>query len=243
MPRAGSMWAFNITRELLRADGALVVPEEPPQNDPDMILFGNHIETFGSPQHVAVLKTHTPLDEVPAFRRAIVPQRDLRDALVSIMRFTRIDFVSAVNMTAAAAQLTLSNQAFGAERALPIEYTDIAVQPAAVIVRIADFLELEIADATVDKLVDSYSKEKIKKRMSTVEKRTEKRIKRGKAGRNEVVTLDDGSYRIYDTKTGFQSGHISDYEDGGWRELFDSEQQTLIERELNPWLEKLGYPI
>ena len=53
----------------------------------------------------------------------------------------------------------------------------------------------------------------------------------------------DGSVRGFDLTTGFQRGHISNYNDGDWRVLLTPEQKKKMNDRLGPWLLENGYPV
>lgn len=59
--------------------------------------------------------------------------------------------------------------------------------------------------------------------------------------REGMVIAKSGQIRAFDAETGFQSRHISDYRDGGWRKAFDTAQKARLETALGPWLAANGY--
>ena len=86
VPRTGSMWTFNITRELVRAAGFGVVPDLVPNNDEEMVRIGGERVDAPASREVAVLKIHVRMRPDTPLSLFIVPRRDLRDSRVSSPR-------------------------------------------------------------------------------------------------------------------------------------------------------------
>ena len=92
-PRTGSMWLFNVTREIFRIAGRQVEPEVTPQSDEKMIQQATQF-AFSSqdPTKVWVLKVHTILKPDLPRSKVITTHRDLRDVLVSFKEFMKTSF-------------------------------------------------------------------------------------------------------------------------------------------------------
>src|SRR5438309_1200344 len=91
VPRTGSMWTFNVVRDLVRSTGRAVQPEIVPHADEEMEAIGT--AGLGDPgEAVYVLKVHTRVPADMARSCYVVTRRDLRDSVVSFMRFTKTDF-------------------------------------------------------------------------------------------------------------------------------------------------------
>jgi hypothetical protein len=51
----------------------------------------------------------------------------------------------------------------------------------------------------------------------------------------------DGTTRIWDPITGFQSGHVSDYRPGDWRLLLTGDEKKRLDQTIGDWLTCHGY--
>ena len=196
------------------------------------------------PRRTWVLKVHQPIPPDLERSRILVTRRDLRDALVSYMRFVRCDFPRAFEMIAAAPEFYDAYDQARSERVLQLDYGEIADAPATAAGRIADFLELHVEPAALQRLVERFSKAGVRRLVQSTERALERRQRAGEEiSRDEVVVAVDGSVRAFDRGTGFQSGHVSDYRDGDWRHLLTAEQQRLIHDSFGDWLRAHGYPV
>jgi hypothetical protein len=53
----------------------------------------------------------------------------------------------------------------------------------------------------------------------------------------------DGSVRVLDRATGFQTGHVSFRKDGQWRQELSEDQKQHLMNETADWLEKYGFKL
>ena len=236
LPRSGSMWTFNLTRQLASTAGFDVQPKEIPQSDQQMMAGYVHgAKDDGDAGRLWVLKSH----RLPALTDPRVvyinPRRDVRDALISFMRFMHYDFESALGMARAAANFEQRINSQPNERTLILDYRQIVRRPETVAREIADFLGLSIPDNTVSEVVASLSKEKVAARIKSVETSIRHREEAGQPVRDTELVRDvsSGWERAFDIETGFQSGHVSDYRDGDWRHILTPEQQAVLDE--NSW--------
>ena len=244
MPRSGSMWAFNVARALLQAAGREVHPAQVPKDDSQMMRCAREGLADADPRRIWVLKVHDRIP--PDFERSrfVVTRRDLRDALVSYMRFLRCDFPRAFEMIAAAPEFYDTYDRAGPERVLQLDYGQIVGAPAAAAARIADFLAPSVEESARDRIVERFSKANVQRLVRSTEQSLEHRHRAGEEiSRDEIVLAVDGSVRAFDRATGFQSGHVSDYRDGDWRHLLSPAQQSLIHDSFGDWLRAHGYTV
>src|ERR1043166_548248 len=89
-PRCGSMWVFNVTRQIVRAAEFEVLPSLGTQSDEAMLAAARDGGCDPATDRVRVLKLHGTCPDFP-YVRFIVPRRDIRDSVVSFMRFMRCD--------------------------------------------------------------------------------------------------------------------------------------------------------
>jgi hypothetical protein len=227
------MWTFNVTRRLVEAAGCEPLTNLVPQDEAVMLRAG--VEGLGDPAtgRVRVLKMHSHLPPNLPRSRFIVPRRDVRDALVSYMRFMRYDFEQALGYVRLAIATERHYATFPRECTLPIEYTDILARPANVARAIAHFLDVQIDDRALYAIVRSYSKENVGRLIAKRERDVSRRSQDGEPiGADELVVLGPQHVRVFDTSTGFQSGHVSQYREGHWRKSLTRAQQARLEAQI-----------
>ena len=127
---------------------------------------------------------------------------------------------------------------------LGISYTDIVHSPRNVAESIGRFLGVEPDDEHLDELVARFSKERVRSLIAGKESELNDRVRAGASiSSAEIVTRGDEVVRVFDTGTGFQSGHVSDYLEGGWRGILTDEQKLRIADRYGEWLEQNGFGI
>ncbi len=230
VPRTGSMWTFNVTRELVRTAGLTLVPELVPRADEDMVRIG--AEHVGAPHSrgVAVLKVHLRLQQEVPRSLFIVPRRDLRDSLVSFMRFTSCDFERGLVFLKAARIIETHYSSFPSQRRLLVDYAEIVSAPGRVAGAIARFIGVQPEEKLLTGIVATLSKENVARRIAGKDEEIASRRLRGlPVAANETIAPPGGQFRVFDAATGFQTGHVSDYVDGSWRDLLTAEQKVRVD--------------
>ena len=230
-PRTGSMWTFNIVRDLVRSTGRTVLPEIVPHEDEVMEAIGK-AGIAASDGATYVLKVHTPIPQDLQKSLFVVTRRDLHDAFVSFMRFTTSDFDNALRYLAGSVRLERHYEGFPPERTINIAYADIIAQPAAVIAEIGRRLSINPDAAVIDALTKRYSKDSVKARMAEREAALRAKINNRQPvdKRDFVPSMDKSIIRAFDTETGFQSGHVSAYQEGDWRRILTPAQQWMVDK-------------
>jgi sulfotransferase family protein len=207
-PRTGSMWTTNIAREVVRSLGI-----EPLSSPPQAITDNEHLRfgvmhIFSRATGVAVVKSHTPVPLLPR-SVGIVSQRDVRDAMVSYMRFMRADFEAALDFARMTLNLPPEKLYRGSPR-LVLNYETISEDPVGAVRLIAAFLEVPNVDCVA--IAERYSKAAVRKRIEM------------------LAQAAIGGRRALDAQTGFQTGHVSEDGDGKWREVFSPDQLERVNR-------------
>lgn len=243
MPRSGSMWTFNVVRELARSAGFRVLPEHVPLSDPECCDYANgEVRANRDPDTVFVLKTHGYLSTLPPGDLVITNIRDIRDALMSYMRFMHADFETALAVAEINAELADRYLALPDDRRMVLRYDEITAEPASAVARLADRLELPVDDTVVARTADKFGKEKVGAQIESRDRRCRQSIERGQAPADGVlISRADGTCVTIDLSTGFQTGHVSDYRDGDWRRLLSGEQIGAMNRAFGDWLTRNGY--
>ena len=231
VPRTGSMWTFNIVRDLVRSTGRQVLPEIVPHADEEMEAIGK--AGISAPDDATyVLKVHIPISAELEKSCFIVTKRDPHDALVSFMRFTKCDFDFGLRFLASAIRLDRHFATFPADRTIVLAYPDIVSRPKDVISEICAKLSIDADNPIIYTLIERYSKSSVQARLVEREGALKAKIsnKQPVDKRDFVPSMDNNSIRAFDTETGFQSGHVSAYQDGDWRRILTQAQQWAVEQ-------------
>jgi hypothetical protein len=78
--------------------------------------------------------------------------------------------------------------------------------------------------------VTTLSKDNVRRRIASVEQALVARSQAGeRIDENDVVRMKGNRGRAYDHQTGFQSGHVSDYQEGDWQKILTPEQQRRLD--------------
>ena len=236
MPRTGSMWTYNIVREMYRMGGYPVFPSEAQISEDEITEQINAVINEPHCEEICVLKTHRSFG---AFHntRFIYNYRNLMDVLISTMRFMNFEFEDALGFVAGYSRITDHYRQFSPEIAIGLDYIDIAEDPLSVALSLRDFLNLQLTVTQIETVVDKFTKGKVESLTANLGK--------GYTGDNELgaenssssrpfarIQQEDGHERNFDLLTGFQSGHVSDYKCGDWRRILTPEQQEVASRVL-----------
>jgi hypothetical protein len=228
VPRTGSMWTFNVVRDLVRGTGIAVRPELVPHDDAEMEAIGR--AGIAADDGIYVLKVHAHIPADLPHSLYVVTHRDLRDSLISFMRFAHRDFDAGLRFVAGAIRSEQHFSTFPAARRLDLDYAAIVGEPAAVVAALAARLAIPAPPELVAEIVGRFSKARVRDRIVSQEQALRDRIAaRLPVDRRDFVPQEDNSLRAFDTATGFQSGHVSDYRDGDWRTILTADQQARLE--------------
>jgi hypothetical protein len=242
-PRTGSMWTYNAVRAVGRVSGKTVLPDEVPQDDNEFIgIYQNAIQRSPDPKSIYAYKVHTPLNKSLAGSKFITTIRDPREVAVSYMRFMNVDFE---NGFAAARTLSIICEAFELQEpanALLIHYRDIVQKPEKVILRLAKFMDLKLDNKSVEGISKKLSAKEVRKQIEGVDQRLNEQLtKTGDVQANEIVRIDEGNYRLFDVKTGFQTGHVSGMKQEEYRARLTPQQVAEMNDYFGDWLTKYGF--
>jgi hypothetical protein len=245
MPRAGSMWTYNVARNLLRAAERSIKPENEPPTDDQAYLLRSLSDALvhGQPNETYVWKTHELLRRNIPGARYITTYRDIRAATFSFMRFTRCDF----NRALSAARVMMATVDYYADfpdsRCLKLDYKLIVGDPFGVAVRINAFLGCGVPDELSRSIVDKFTRE----RVTTIVASAEEKKGKARASPSAAAALGvflvsnlDGTPRVGDVATGFQSGHVSGLGDDAWQHELTASQQAQLEGVCGDWLRRRG---
>jgi len=232
------MWAYNVTRALLSSSGITPLPESIPPLDDQ--LLREVATTDPGEGRLWCVKTHRQIRPHADYIRVICPYRDVRDSLMSYMNFRHSTFEQALEAVIDMMQITDWYLRDKQDNVHAVRYEDITDRPAEAVTAISEFLGLSVTAKCIEKIVASLSREKVVSHINKLEKDS---MSTETTNKKPVVTVRnlDGNYRLYDTATGFQSGHIGTLDDGSWRTELTPEQCDRLSDLTSEWIERYGF--
>jgi len=247
MPRAGSMWTYNVVRAIFEIKGWSVLPREIPVNEHPLIKSA--LASEQKENEVYCIKTHAPLkSSLPTKHdvRIINNIRDVRDAFLSFMRFMHVDYEAGLQTMMGMMQLTDYYSTQFGDNLLSVRFEDLTNTPQNVLDNIAGFLKLDLTEAEKKEILQKFDKSNIQKKLQELPKvESDARILADPEhiSKYDSVMNRDGTYRTYEKATGFQSNHITSSTDGEWKTYFDKSKVEQIIGLSREWLLRYGYKV
>lgn len=247
-PRTGSMWTFNITREIIKKLNYIVVPKLIPQNDSEMCKI--HLDHLNVKEKniISVIKIHSILKKIYYENSKIIFNlRDPRDALVSFLRFMKFSYnlkekIEYISDSIKKTEYIRNN--VKKDDYLEIFYNNIISRQKDTVKQICNFLNIEIKLEQINQIVEKYSKSNVIKSIKKKEELVTSKIKKKELLDNkEIVFINKNNYRIFDESTGFQSGHVSSYIEGEWKNILTYSEQNEIKKEFGYWFKQNNFNV
>jgi hypothetical protein len=248
MSRAGSMWTYNVVRALFEAEGWSVLPREYPQDVSGIVRSAFFSEE--KEKEVYCIKTHHLLkNSLPTKHdvKVICNVRDVRDACLSYMRFMHADYEAGKDAMISMMNATDHYLSTFQNKILSVRFEDLIHTPMNVLENISAFLKINLSESRKMEILQKFDKSNIQNKlrdMSTLEINENVEVKDAELrSRFDVLENLDGTYRVIDKTTGFQSGHITSIADGEWKTYFDRSQADQLISLSKEWLLKYGYKV
>lgn len=247
MSRAGSMWTYNVVRELYKQKKFNILPDKIPVSESDLISEALNSNVLDN--QVYCIKTHSMLhNPLPTKHevKIICNYRDVRDAGLSFMRFMHGDYDGTIKAMMGMMQTTDYYINTFTDNLISIRFDDIKAEPAIIINSICEFLDLDVSEKIKLDIENKFSKAAVKKH---IDKLSDIKVKQGvvrgaKYQKNYAAVGNfDGTYRVFDKQTSFQSNHITSKKDGEWKEFFTEEQKEQINTISTAWLLRYGFNV
>ena len=244
-PRTGSMWVFNITREIYKYLGFNVKPISIPQNEIEMFdIYKNQALNEKNREIKYILKVHTILKPNLLKSKIITTLRDPRDLCISFKEFMKSDFNSSFRAAKTVKSFSNIYKKFKDDYLLTIKYENIEKNSTDQILNIAKFLNKELNIKQAEQISEKFSKNKV---LDIINKNNElmndKLKKNLEIDEKKVVIISKENIRSFDTSTGFQTGHISARKCGDWRNYFSKNEIKILNDEFKFWLKEFGYEL
>ncbi len=237
-PRTGSMWLFNITRDIFKESGYKIFPEKIPKRDNDTIKIFNNIN-LNEKNHINiyVLKVHKILSHDLPMSKIISTIRDPRDICASFKEFMKSDFNSALIAAKNVIRYYEAYKTYDQNYIKIIRYEDVERNPSDIVNQIANFINCTVNKNFIEELTAKYSKNNVKKLIENNDKILEYKIKNKKEIKySEIVFFSKKNYRSFDENTGFQTGHISKRNIGDWEKIFSDSEKEMLNKEFKEFL-------
>lgn len=251
--RTGSMWLWNVARDLLETAGLGVVALD--SADFDRAWFIARL----SGRDIICLHHHKVEPPRPKVRY-IVPYRDIRDVALSTMRFNRVDFDTVLSWLPGQMEALDALMAYDDAVALKIRYEAMVRHPDRAVLDVATFLGISLSRDKARVLAERYSRERVRRLTQAND-----RLFKGPESRPSIhkfyragaptgaVAIQSGpvilpaaynpdlSLRIIDERTRFQTNHVSSKGPGEWRIALTAEQKKRLNDATREWLGRYRY--
>ena len=242
-PRTGSMWLFNITREILKQTKLNVLPIEIPQDDQNFFeIFKNQSLTDKNSSNKYVFKVHTILKSNLPRSKLLTTIRDPRDVCVSFKEFMKTDFNTALTATKSLLKYENIYKKYNKKYVKFFKYNEIENNTLKTVIEIANFIGCEINEEIAKSISFKYNKNKIKKLIKNNDAKLLSKIKNEEViNKSDIVYFSKDNYRSFDTKTGFQSNHISNRSSGDWKKFFSKREIEIINSEFKDFISEYKF--
>lgn len=242
-PRAGSMWVFNITREINKISDFIVLPTEIPHDDETQFsIYENQALKDNNNKNFYVLKIHNILKQNIKRSKIITVIRDPRDLCASFKEFQKVDFNKALQAGKDSIRMIKKYKDYDRNYLLTIKYENIENSPLETTAKIAKFINKDINENQTKQIVRKFTRENVKKIISAKNLVVENKIKNKiPLNKSEFVSLGNKLIRTFDEKTGFQTNHISNRKSGEWQKNFSDDEIKVLNGEFSQFLKDYGY--
>ena len=243
VPRTGSMWLYNITREILKLYKLNVLPTIVPQSDQvSYELYKKQGLNDQNNSNMFVFKIHNILKPNLPRSKILTTIRDPRDICISFKEFMRTDFNTSLNATKTLLKYEKTYKTYDKNYLKFFRYEKFESKTTETILKIAEFIGQKISLENAEEISLKYSKNRIKKLTKTNDENLLSKIsKKEIIDRSKIVYLSKKNYRSFDTKTGFQTNHVSNRNSGDWKKIFSQKEIDIINHEFKDFLNKYKY--
>ena len=125
---------------------------------------------------------------------------------------------------------------FDKEHVLEINFNDINANPIKVFKQLEVFLGLKINQDTIEKIISKFSKSKVLSIIRYNDRFVKEAFNNNKNLNNEKVVVENNKIiRAYDVDTGFQTGHISNYNEKQGNNVFSKTELDTINTLFKDW--------
>ena len=121
-------------------------------------------------------------------------------------------------------------------------YENIENKSIETILEVAKFIGYEINFKIAEEISLKYNKKEVKKLIKKNDENILSKIENKEdLDKSSILYFSKDNYRSFDTKTGFQTNHISDRNSGDWKESFSSREIEILNLEFKNFISKYNF--
>ena len=225
------MWVTNICAELARTKGFNVDMIGLDGKTPTVAHYEKFLADKASAQKAFVYKVHRPIVRQLEKSKFITIFRNPIERTVSEMLFSDRSFHAALDGTKSLVRFYDNFVRTKRGDTLVLFYPEISSDPARVIQRVSEFLEIDATSQQIDQIQNRFSKTRVKSLIKKNDTQLEQKKSSGRSfdGIDIVRPKHTNRIRSFDKETGFQSGHVSNLEKTEYRDRLSRKQISKIE--------------
>ena len=242
-PRTGSMWLYNVTREILKLSKKNVLPIKIPKSSQKFFeIFEKQSLIDQNDSNKYVFKIHKILKPNLPKSKILTTIRDPRDVCISFKEFMKTDFDTALKAAKDLLKYEKIYKTYDKDYLKFFRYENIENNSIETILEIANFIGYEINYENAKEISLKYNKKKIKKLVKDNDENLISKIKnKEEIDTSSIVYFTKNNYRSFDTKTGFQTNHISNRNSGDWEKCFSSKEIEILNFEFKDFISEYKF--
>ena len=170
-PRTGSMWLFNVAREIFMINKYNVFPAKIPKNDKDFLdIYNSESVNDSNNFNKYVFKVHSPMNPDLLNSKVLTTIRDPRDVCASFKEFMKSDFESALTAAKGMIDFVKYYKSFEEDYLNFFKYEDIENNSVETIIAISKFIECEVNLDAAKLVSEKFNKSNIRNLIKSNEK-------------------------------------------------------------------------
>ena len=242
-PRTGSMWLYNVTKEILKFSKINVLPIKIPQFENNFIeIFKKQGLIDRNDANKYIFKVHQVLKPNLPRSKILTTIRDPRDICISFKEFMKTDFDTALKESKKLLNYEKIYKTYNKDYVKFVRYENIENKSIETILEIANFIGYEINYKDAEEISLKFNKKKVKKLIKKNDENLLSKIKnKEKIDQSNIVYFSNDNYRSFDTNTGFQTNHISNRNSGDWKKSFSSKEIEILNFEFKDFISEYKY--
>ena len=243
VPRTGSMWTFNVVREIINYSKINVLPKTLPlPNEDRRNIFKRRALGDQNEKNHYVFKVHDLLDINIPRSKVITNIRNPYDICASFYEFMKCGIGRAIFIALEQTKYIEHFKKNDEKNLFIVKYEEIEEPSSKLVLELSEFLGAHLDENSALSIWKKFSKDNVRKIIADNDKSLSDKIsKKQEIDAREVVILGRNNYRSFDLNTGFQTGHISERKTGEWRLAFSESETHKIVEALDNTAKKFGY--
>ena len=242
-PRTGSMWLYNVTREILKFSKINVLPTKIPKSSQEFFeIFEKQSLVDQNNSNKYVFKIHRILNPNLPRSKILTTIRDPRDVCISFKEFMKTDFDTALKAAKDLLHYEKIYKTYNKDYVKFFRYENIENKSIETILEIANFIGYEISYKNAKEISLKFNKKKIRNLIKNNDENLIYKIKNKEdIDDSSIVYFSKDNYRSFDTKTGFQTNHISNRNSGDWKKSFSSKEIEILNFEFKDFISEYKF--